>query len=136
MSGFALDPRIDADSVPVLDLTLCSVRLQADSRFAWLVLVPRRAGAVELTDLSADDRALLTAEIASAADALKACAPCDKINIGALGNIVSQLHVHVVARRRGDPCWPGPVWGCGAAVPYADGARQALVAKLRGALAG
>lgn len=114
---FTLDARLAADSVPVIDLPLCSVRLMNDARFAWLLLVPRRAGMSELHDLDEADQEQLWREIRSATQALRAVAPCDKLNIGALGNIVRQLHVHVVARVVGDAAWPGPVWGSGVASP-------------------
>ncbi|MGN6738595.1 HIT domain-containing protein [Dyella sp.] len=115
---FALDARLAADSVPVILLPLCQVRLMNDARFAWLLLVPRRAGMSELHDLNEADQEQLWREIHSATQALRAVAPCDKLNIGALGNIVRQLHVHVVARVVGDAAWPGPVWGSGVAQPY------------------
>ncbi len=115
---FVLDPRLAADSLPVLALPLSDVRLMNRRAWPWLVLVPRRAGAVELHDLSAPDRAMLAEEIAGVARALKGWARADKINIGALGNVVEQLHVHIVARRRGDAGWPGPVWGAPVQEPY------------------
>lgn len=119
MSGpFTLDARLAGDSLPVVDLPLCSVRLMNDARFPWLLLVPRRAGMSELHDLDEADQEQLWREIRSATQALRAVAPCDKLNIGALGNIVRQLHVHVVARVEGDAAWPGPVWGSGVAQPY------------------
>ena len=133
--GFSLHPRLAADTAPVCDLDLCTVRLMNDARFAWLVLVPMREGAVEITDLSEADRTLLMAETCRAADALRAVAPCDKLNIGALGNLVPQLHVHVVARVEGDAAWPGPVWGSGAAKPYDDGWMDSLAAAIREKLA-
>ena len=126
---FTLDARLAADSVPVIDLPLCSVRLMNDARFAWLLLVPRRAGMSELHDLDEADQEQLWREIRSTTQALRAVAPCDKLNIGALGNIVRQLHVHVVARMVGDAAWPGPVWGSGMAQPYdAPGREQRIVA--------
>jgi diadenosine tetraphosphate (Ap4A) HIT family hydrolase len=128
---FALDPRLAADTRAVTSLPLCDVRLMNDARYAWLVLVPRHANAAEVTDLDAGDQARLWHEVASAASALRAAVPCDKINIGALGNIVRQLHVHVVARRVGDAAWPGPVWGHGEAVPYTDERAGILVEALR-----
>ncbi|MDA1071725.1 MAG: HIT family protein [Proteobacteria bacterium] len=127
---FRLDPRLAADTLPVLDLALCSVRLMNDARYPWLVLVPRRAGAVEIHALEAADRAVLAEETARVAAALERHAPGHKINIGALGNIVRQLHVHVVARREGDAAWPGPVWGKGAAVPYQAAEADRIVAAL------
>ncbi len=128
---FALDPRLAADTSAVTSLPLCDARLMNDARYAWLVLVPRRADVAEVTDLDADDQARLWREVASAASALRAAVPCDKINIGALGNIVRQLHVHVVARRVGDAAWPGPVWGHGEAVPYTTERADALIGALR-----
>lgn len=136
---FALDPRLAGDSVPVIELPLCSVRLMNDSRFAWLLLVPRRAATSEIHELDGIEQERLWREIRLASEALRAVAPCDKLNLGALGNIVRQLHVHVVARREGDAAWPGPVWGSGAAEPYAAPVRERLVAALHdrlGAAAG
>jgi diadenosine tetraphosphate (Ap4A) HIT family hydrolase len=135
-ADFQLDPRLAADSVPLATLPLCEARLMDDARFAWLVLVPRRAGCVEITDLSAADQAQLWLEVNRAGAALRASVPCDKLNLGALGNIVRQLHVHVVARVHGDAAWPGPVWGSGAATPYPAADRQALIERLRGELRG
>ncbi|MEW5835244.1 MAG: HIT family protein [Pseudomonadota bacterium] len=132
---FALDPRLAGDSVPVIELPLCSVRLMNDARFAWLLLVPRRAAMSEIHELDGIEQERLWREIRLASDALRAVAPCDKLNLGALGNIVRQLHVHVVARREGDAAWPGPVWGSGVAEPYAATARERLVAALHDRLA-
>lgn len=119
MSDFTLHPRLAADSLVVTDLALCRVLLLNDSRFPWLVLVPRLAGAREIVDLAPADRLLLAEEIDLAAGALRELCPTDKLNIGAIGNIVEQLHVHVVARQRSDAAWPGVVWGFGTATPYA-----------------
>lgn len=116
---FELDPRLSADAVFVADWNLCRVLLMDDARFPWLVLVPRRTGAVELDDLDTNDHAQLMHEVRHAMQCLRAVAPCDKLNVGALGNIVRQLHVHVVARRNGDAAWPGPVWGAGTAMRHA-----------------
>lgn len=136
MSGadFRLDPRLAADTVPLASLALCDVLLMNDTRFAWLVLVPRRPDLVEITDLADAAQTLLWQEARQAAAALRAVAPCDKLNLGALGNVVRQLHVHVVARRTGDAAWPGPVWGSGRAEPYSDAARETLMERLREAL--
>jgi diadenosine tetraphosphate (Ap4A) HIT family hydrolase len=135
MSDFALDDRLAGDSLPVLDLDLCTVRLMNDARYPWLLLVPMRAGVTELVDLGADDRLRLIEEIAGASKALKAVSGCDKLNVGALGNMVQQLHVHVVARFVGDAAWPGPVWGAGAAEPYPAGAGRELAERLSAAVA-
>lgn len=134
MSAFELDPRLATDSVFVADLPLSQLRLMNDARFPWLVLVPRLSDAVEWIDLDPDRQAQLLSEINRAAGLLRTVAPCDKLNLGALGNIVRQLHVHVVARRVGDPAWPGPVWGSGTAVPYDESARSSLVDSIRSAL--
>lgn len=134
MSEFALDPRLAADTVSVATLELCEVRLMNDARFAWLILVPRRAGMAEIADLSDADQQQLWREVNQCAAALRHVAPCDKLNLGALGNIVRQLHVHLVARTGGDAAWPGPVWGSGAAVPYETGALTGRMLALRGAL--
>ncbi len=132
--SFALDERLAKDTLPVGDLPLSRLLLMNDARWPWLILVPRRDGLVELTDLDAGERAALIEEAASAAEFLKAHAKADKINVGALGNIVRQLHLHVIARFVGDPAWPGPVWGQGAARPYEAGEAQALIAAARNAL--
>jgi diadenosine tetraphosphate (Ap4A) HIT family hydrolase len=133
LTEFTLNERLAADTVFVADWSLSRVLLMNDARYPWLILVPRRAGVTELFELSVQDRALLTEETARASEHLKALSKAAKINIGALGNLVPQLHVHVVARNPGDAAWPGPVWGKGEAAPYATEARDALLAKLRSA---
>ena len=130
---FALDPRLAADTLPAGHLPLCEVRLMNDARFPWLILVPRRAGLREIHDLSPADRALLMEE-ATAASAVLAAHGAFKVNVGALGNMVAQLHVHVVGRQDGDAAWPGPVWGSGTRQPYADHAGQHLADTLSRAL--
>ena len=129
--SFALDERLACDTFVVGDLPLCRVLLMSDSRWPWLILVPRREGAVEVTDLDAADRVLLIEETASAAAFLKSHTSALKINIGALGNVVRQFHLHVVARNAGDPAWPGPVWGHGAAAPYGEAKARALIEAAR-----
>jgi diadenosine tetraphosphate (Ap4A) HIT family hydrolase len=136
MNVFTLDARLAADTVPVAELPLCRALLMNDARFPWLILVPAKPGLTELHALDPADAKSAWDEIARAANALQAhCSP-DKINIGALGNIVRQLHIHVVARYDGDAAWPGPVWGAGTAEPYAPAAlaarRDALAALLAG----
>lgn len=105
-----------------------------DVRYPWLILVPKRADVTELFELDAQDRALLTEEIAYAARMLKAASGARKVNIGALGNLVPQLHVHVVARSENDAAWPGPVWGHGTAIRYEPARRDAFVEELRARL--
>lgn len=124
---FSLHARLAADTVPVGDLELSSVLLLDDSRFPWLILVPRRPGLCELTDLEAADAASLMSEMRLAVGVMAALAKPDKVNVGALGNLVPQLHVHVVGRFLSDPAWPGPVWGHGERKPYPAHAAAALV---------
>jgi diadenosine tetraphosphate (Ap4A) HIT family hydrolase len=131
---FRLDPRLEADSLALAALGLCDLRLMNDRRYPWLLLVPRREGIAELHELARGDLRLLAEEVAVASAALAAAVPHDKINVAALGNIVRQLHVHVVARRRDDASWPGPVWGQGSPQPYAEAQRNAMLARLRAAL--
>ncbi len=131
---FALDPRLAADTLNIGDFSLSRVLLMNDARFPWLILVPRRAGFAEIVDLDRTERALLMEEIAHASEALRTLPQVDKINVGALGNIVPQLHVHVVARKIGDAAWPGPVWGAGAAQRYERRAAAELEARIRRAL--
>ncbi len=128
--SFALDERLARDTFVVGDLPLSRVLQMNDARWPWLILVPRRAGAVELTNLDAADRARLVEEATLAARFLKAHARADKINIGALGNVISQFHLHMV----GDPAWPGPVWGHGVATPYDEANAPALIEAARKAL--
>ena len=130
-AGFQLDARLAADTLFVAEWTLCRVLLMDDAQFPWLVLVPRREGLAELDDLAERDRAQLMREITRAMKVLRGVVECDKLNVGALGNIVRQLHVHVVARREGDAAWPGPVWGHGPAHHYLPEARNKLLADLR-----
>ena len=127
-----IDPAFLATSHAIGELGLCHVRLQDDARYPWLVLIPRGEALGELEDLSADDRAALMEEIIRAGQALRPLGealgvPVEKLNVGALGNVTPQLHVHVVGRRRDDPAWPGPVWGFGTAEAYpADVAAYAV----------
>ncbi len=117
-ADFELDARLAADTSPVISMPLCDVLLMNDARYPWLILVPRRPRLVELTDLEAAEQALLWREVNQASAALRSFVSCDKLNLGVLGNIVRQLHVHLVMRREGDAAWPGPVWGRGPSVPY------------------
>jgi diadenosine tetraphosphate (Ap4A) HIT family hydrolase len=135
LSNFALDPRLAADTIALGDARLSRLLLMNDSRFLWLVLVPRRANLVEIVDLSPDERALLMEEIAAVSDALLQRRGVAKVNIGALGNIVRQLHVHIVARAKGDAAWPGPVWSFGTRQPYEEVAARKLLRELAQATA-
>jgi diadenosine tetraphosphate (Ap4A) HIT family hydrolase len=129
---WTLHPQLESDTGPVGDLPLSRLLLANDANYPWLLLVPRCAGASEIIDLADAEQIALAAEIARVCRALKAVAPCDKLNVAALGNVVPQLHVHVIARRRDDPAWPRPAWGAAPARDYDPAARERLVAALRG----
>lgn len=134
------DPRIAATSEPVAELALCHLRLQDDARWPWLVLLPRAEGATELEHLAPADRARLMEEVVRAGAAVRAAGaalglPVDKLNVGALGNVVPQLHVHVVGRRSlADPAGAGPVWGAGVAEAYTAERRTPVLEAVRRAL--
>jgi diadenosine tetraphosphate (Ap4A) HIT family hydrolase len=132
--SFDLHPMLARDTAEVTRLPLCRVLLMKDRRFPWLILVPERQSVREISDLAPADRAALIEEIAQASDALARLFQPDKLNVGALGNVVPQLHVHVVARFATDPAWPGPVWGSGAALPYGEGEIEELRERLRAEL--
>jgi diadenosine tetraphosphate (Ap4A) HIT family hydrolase len=117
--AFTLDARLEADTQRVGDLPFARVLLMDDARFPWLILVPRVAGLRELIDLSQSDQRRLLDDISRAANALRALENPDKLNIAMLGNVVPQLHVHVIARFIKDDAWPKPVWGIGERTPYA-----------------
>jgi diadenosine tetraphosphate (Ap4A) HIT family hydrolase len=109
--AWSLHPQLEADASPVGDLALSRVVAMNVADYPWLILVPRIPGAVEIADLEAADAACLMAEIALASRALREVTGCDKLNVAAIGNVVPQLHVHIVARRKTDPLWPKPVFG-------------------------
>jgi diadenosine tetraphosphate (Ap4A) HIT family hydrolase len=115
---YELHPQLAADTHPLAALELCELRLMDDANYPWLVLVPRVADARELIDLDATQRHALTEEIDRAARLLRDAFRPHKLNVAALGNLVPQLHVHVIAREENDPAWPAPVWGRVAARPY------------------
>lgn len=132
--AFALDPRLAADTAGIVDLSLSTVRLMRDARYPWVVLIPRKPGLVELTDLSRHDQIELMDEIARVSTCLKTETGCLKLNVAAIGNIVRQLHVHVIARFEVDAAWPGPVWGKHPAMAYDAAQEAALIASLRARL--
>ena len=131
MNRFYLHPRLEADAVFVADWALSRVLLMDDARFPWLILVPRRPNIQELHELLHAERMVAIEEISRAALGLKVVSGATKINIGSLGNLVPQLHVHVVGRNAGDAAWPGPVWGHGKPQPYGPAASAALIGRLR-----
>ena len=121
--GFEVAPAFEAGSVAAAEWPLCHVRLQDDARFPWLILIPRVEGAVELEDLSVEQRTMLMEETVRAGALVRRLGAVEKLNVGAIGNVTAQLHAHVVGRRRDDSLWPDPVWGRGPVVPYADDER-------------
>ena len=125
--GFEVAPAFEAGSVDAAEWPLCHVRLQDDARFPWLILIPRVEGAVELEDLSVEQRAMLMEETVRAGALVRRLGLVEKLNVGAIGNVTAQLHVHVVGRRRDDGLWPDPVWGRGSGVPYTDDERARLL---------
>lgn len=133
-SPFELDARLATDSVWLADGPLSQIRLMNDSRYPWLLLVPRVANASEWIELDGQQQRLLLAEINQTGRALKAQPGVEKLNIGALGNMVRQLHVHLIGRHRGDDAWPGPAWGHGSAQPYPAKDLEAHVSAWRGQL--
>ena len=129
-TGWSLHPQLAADTVAVSDLGLSRLLAMNDADFPWLILAPRRAGARDMIDLGSE-QALLMDEIAMVSRALKDETRCDKLNVAAIGNMVPQLHIHVVARRVGDPLWPKPVWGASAGRRYDAAALTAFAAAIR-----
>ncbi len=109
--AWSLNPQLEKDTINIGDLPLSRVLVIKDANYPWLLLVPRRADTVEITDLSEVEQAQLMTEINRVARALKDITKPDKLNIAALGNVVPQLHVHIIARRSNDAAWPRPVWG-------------------------
>jgi diadenosine tetraphosphate (Ap4A) HIT family hydrolase len=133
-AAFTLDPRLQADTYRIGDLPFTRVLLMDDARFPWVILVPRIGGLRELTDLSQDDQHRLLDDIDRVAHVLHAIEKPDKLNIAMLGNVVAQLHVHVIARFAHDAAWPKPVWGIGERVAYAGHELQRYAEELAAAL--
>lgn len=133
-TAFFLDPRLEEDSVYVCDMPLCTVRVHKNATYPWLILVPRRADVREIFELSPQEQGTLMEEISRASRLLKALCGAHKINVGALGNIVSQLHVHVIARNIQDPAWPGPVWGAPHTKAYDENTLKTFIKNLQDGL--
>ncbi len=133
---FELHPRLAADTIALGAFPLCRVLLMNESRYPWLLLVPERPAVGEIWQLAEEDQRQLLRESSWVARALSRAFAADRVNVAALGNVVPQLHVHHVVRRRGDAAWPGPVWGRFEPLPYAAGALAARRAEVCGALAG
>jgi len=132
--GWSLHPQLNADTVPVCELALSRLLAMNDANFPWLILVPRRAGVSEIIDLG-DEQAALMDELALVSRALKDETRCDKLNVAAIGNVVPQLHIHIVARRKDDAAWPKPVWGAVPRRVYEADALECFVGAIRGRVA-
>jgi diadenosine tetraphosphate (Ap4A) HIT family hydrolase len=125
--AFVLDPRLKADTLFAASLPICDVLVMNDARYAWLIGVPRVAGAAEWHELGAELRTQAFEEVMALSQIIAAIEGVEKVNIGALGNIVRQLHVHIIGRNSADPAWPGPVWGHSPAQPYSTGGANTLI---------
>ena len=132
--NFTLDPTLAKDTVEVARLDVCRVLLIRDKTYPWIILVPAIAGMRDLDDLNEAQRNQVMAEVDHASKAIKLVFHPHKMNVAALGNVVEQLHIHVIARFRDDPAWPAPVWGAHPAVDYQDDQRLRTIADLREAL--
>jgi diadenosine tetraphosphate (Ap4A) HIT family hydrolase len=127
---FQLHPRLDADTLAITDLDLSKLYLMNDSRYVWLILVPQIDRMVELHDLDADEYSRVMEEVRQVSEKLAKNFKPAKINVGALGNMVPQLHIHIIAREKEDDAWPGPVWGVGTATPYTPDKKDNTIQKL------
>lgn len=132
---FSLDSRLQQDTVVLGDFPLCRLLLMNDSTYPWLILVPRRESVSEVFQLAVEEQQQLWQETTRLAETLKDAFAADKMNVATLGNVVSQLHMHVVVRRRDDAAWPAPVWGRQPAVPYSAQQLQLMRERLRLVLA-
>lgn len=128
---FNLDSRLANDTLLIGDFSLCRLLLMNDRQYPWFILVPRREAVCELFQLDAADQQLLWQETTALAEVLKDTFSADKMNVATLGNMVSQLHMHVIVRRKGDPAWPAAVWGRHPALPYSADEVAAIRQKLR-----
>jgi diadenosine tetraphosphate (Ap4A) HIT family hydrolase len=129
--AWSLHPQLEKDTIGIGDLPLSRVFVIKDANYPWMLLVPRRAGANEILDLDEAEQAQLMTEVIRVSRALKAVTRCDKLNIAALGNVVPQLHVHIIARRTTDAAWPKPVWGRVAAITHDPQEVEAFIRELR-----
>ncbi len=136
MTPFILDPRLAADTHPVAQWPLCELLLMDDAQYPWLILVPRVAGARELMDLDEATRVQLHRETDAAALGLRKAFSPHKLNVAALGNVVEQLHVHVIGRQPDDAAWPRPVWGAVPQRKRSAAERRSFLARLRKCLPG
>ena len=130
-SAWSLHSRLKEDTIDIGDLPLSRVLVIKDAHYPWLLLVPRRPETIEIIDLDEVEQAQLMTEISRAARALKEITRCDKLNIAALGNLVPQLHVHIIARRSSDVAWPRPVWGVMPPLAHDTEEVQSFISALR-----
>jgi diadenosine tetraphosphate (Ap4A) HIT family hydrolase len=131
--GWTLHPQLRADTVLVCDLALSRVLAMNDANFPWLILAPRRAGVSEIFELGSE-RAILIDEMSLVSRVLKEETQCDKLNVAAIGNVVPQLHIHIVARRKDDALWPKPVWGVAPPLAYEPVVLERFTTAIRGGL--
>ena len=129
-TGWSLHPQLAKDTMMTCDLALSRVLAMNDAEFPWLILVPRRTGASDIIDLG-DEQAILMEELSLISNLLKAETRCDKLNVAAIGNVVPQLHIHVVARRKEDPLWPKPIWGIAPRRAFDAAAMDRFVSAIR-----
>lgn len=134
MQKFTLDPQLEKDTLPITRLPLCHLALMNDSRYPWAILIPMKPGLTELIDLSSEEQAQLMEEIILVSRVLQTECGAYKLNTAALGNMVRQLHIHIIARQQDDPAWPGPIWGVGESIPYDPATATALINRLSAAL--
>lgn len=134
-ADFTLHPQLSADCLALADWPLCRVLRMKDGHYPWLVLVPRRSNMREIIDLSLTDQRLLLEEIGRTCRAVQAAGRVDKLNVAALGNVVPQLHVHVIGRTTADSAWPRPVWGVVPPRPFSDAEATDEIARWQGILA-
>jgi diadenosine tetraphosphate (Ap4A) HIT family hydrolase len=128
---FVLDSRLQEDTLTIGDFALCRLLLSNDANYPWFILVPRRPDITEIFQLAAEEQLQLWQETTRLSQLLNHCFSADKINVAALGNVVSQLHMHVIVRRRDDAAWPAPVWGKHPAPPYSSEEFAAVLAQMR-----
>lgn len=130
-SAWSLHPQLAKDTIDIGDLPLSRVLVIKDANYPWMLLVPRRADAVEIIDLDEVAQAQLMTEITRVSRSLKEITKCDKLNVAALGNMVPQLHVHIIARRTSDVAWPRPVWGVAPAAAHDAEEVQLFISAMR-----
>jgi diadenosine tetraphosphate (Ap4A) HIT family hydrolase len=130
MNDFILHSKLAADTFEVLSLEVSQLLLMNDARYPWLILVPQVIGMRDLHNLSTKQYQTVTQEIVQVSEVLESLAQAHKMNVGALGNMVPQLHIHIIARQTNDAAWPAPVWGVGEAQPYSQDAAKTLIQQI------